>query len=544
MNITDLITQSGIIYDRYLGTDLVLPYTGFDNIKIQQNEVVTYSTINAAFEKLYSNYLYLYKSSRIASNIIPISAIAFAGVLKSNPSVFSWFTASSSLSTSQFAPLSTISSLQGLDNIKTLVIGKNNELNYYAIFASTGTDIITLTSNSSFTSIALVLSSVNTVQGSNATFKGITSLAINPINNNLLVLDLSASLVHRYDITGFLTYNTVLQNTLIYQGSIGGYGMFDDQLLFNSPNGIAVYNSNIYVLDSGNGCIKIYDKNLSWVSTQRLFRDLLTVKPLSLSIDSTGNIYVLTDSNYILKYDSTFTIKTKIDISSLAKTGDKFQQLIFSPTDSNIMYLVSNNNVYKKLVNIPEDTIGKYLFYRYNVDTTESIKSFSSLAVNGSDNNLIFSTTSGTNAGKFSLYYDNLNLQDVIALNNFDVYEPDVVDINKDEYVQNWVFNKSLAKLIANHMRFRDQIIGKFLYTNDGYNNITFQGIRYLLPDEYTSINFQQDLNSFIGSNEIFQNIIINRALEKIYNIQVALLNVLAAQSLSAPATTTPIYID
>ena len=543
MNIADIITQTGIIYDRYLGTDLVLPYTGFDNIKIQQNEVVTYSTINAAFEKLYINYLYLYKSSRIASNIIPVSAIAFAGV-KQTTSIFTWYTASSSLSTSQFIPLSTVSNLQGLDNVKTLVIGKNNELNYYVIFASTGTDIITLTSNSTFTSIALVLSSVNTVQGSNATFKGITSLAINPINNNLLVLDLSASLVHRYDLTGFLTYNTVLQNTLIYQGSIGGYGMFDDQLLFNSPNGIAVYNSNIYVLDSGNGCIKIYDKNLSWISTQRLFRDLLTVKPISLSIDSTGNIYVLTDSNYILKYDFTFTTKTKIDISSLAKTGDKFQQLIFSPTDSNIMYLVSNNNVYKKLVNIPEDTIGKYLFYRYNVDTTESIKSFSSLAVNGSDNNLIFSTASGTNAGKFSLYHDNLNLQDVIALNAFDVYEPSVIDINKDEYVQNWVFNKSLAKLIANHMRFRDQIIGKFLYTNDGYNNITFQGIRYLLPDEYTSISFQQDLNSFIGSNEIFQNIIINRALEKIYNIQVALLNVLAAQSLSAPATTTPIYID
>jgi hypothetical protein len=543
MNIADIITQTGIIYDRYLGTDLVLPYTGFDNIKIQQNEVVTYSTINAAFEKLYSNYLYLYKSARIASNIIPISAIAFAGV-KQSTSNFTWYTASSSLSTSQFIPLSTISSLQGLDNVKTLVIGKNNELNYYAIFASTGTDVITLTSNSSFTSIALVLSSINTTQGSNATFKGITSLTINPVNNNLLVLDLSANLVHRYDLTGFLTYNTVLQNTLIYQGSIGGYGMFDDQLLFNSPNGIAVYNSNVYVLDSGNGCIKIYDKNLGWISTQRLFRDLLIVKPLSLSIDSTGNIYVLTDSNYILKYNSTFTTKTKIDISSLAKTGDKFQQLIFSPTDSNIMYLVSNNNVYKKLVNIPEDTIGKYLFYRYNVDTTELIKSFSSLAVNGSDNNLIFSTASGTNTGKFSLYYDNLNLQDVIALNDFDVYELDVVDIKKDEYIQNWVFNKSLAKLIANHMRFRDQIIGKFLYTNDGYNNITFQGIRYLLPDEYTAISFQQDLNYFIGSNEIFQNIIINRALEKIYNIQVALLNALAAQSLSAPATTTPIYID
>ena len=248
-----------------------------------------------------------------------------------------------------------------------------------------------------------MLSSINTTQGSNATFKGITSLAINPINNNLLVLDLSANLVHRYDLTGFLTYNTVLQNTLIYQGSIGGYGMFDDQLLFNSPNGIAVYNSNVYVLDSGNGCIKIYDKNLGWISTQRLFRDLLTVKPINLSIDNTGDIYVLTDSNYILKYNSTFTTKTKIDISSLAKTGDKFQQLVFSPTDSNIMYLISNKNVYKKLVNIPEDTIGKYLFYRFNVDTVESIKSFSSLAVNGSDNNLIFSTASGTNAGKFSL---------------------------------------------------------------------------------------------------------------------------------------------
>jgi len=54
-----------------------------------------------------------------------------------------------------------------------------------------------------------------------------------------------------------------------------------------------------------------------------------------------------------------------------------------------------------------------------------------------------------------------------------------------------------------------------------------FNGARYLYPIEYETISFEQDMTYFIGSNEILQNNIVNRFLEKIYSDQVKILNIL-----------------
>jgi hypothetical protein len=62
MNIQDIATQNGIIFNRSSGDILQLPYSDFDAIKIQPNDIVTESVINSVVEKLYNNYLYIYKS--------------------------------------------------------------------------------------------------------------------------------------------------------------------------------------------------------------------------------------------------------------------------------------------------------------------------------------------------------------------------------------------------------------------------------------------------------------------------------------------------
>jgi hypothetical protein len=139
------------------------------------------------------------------------------------------------------------------------------------------------------------------------------------------------------------------------------------------------------------------------------------------------------------------------------------------------------------------------------------------------------------NTGKLGYFYDNLNLFDILAVKDFDIYNSDDIAFNKEEYIQNWVFNKNLSKLLINHMRLRDEIIGKYIAARDRQGNITFRGTRYLLPAELESIFFQQDITFFIGANEIFTNNIVNRALEKIYNIQVNLLNILKAEITNFP---------
>ena len=44
--------------DRYLGESLQLPYT-FDDLKIKPNELCVADNINACFDKLHHNFLYI-----------------------------------------------------------------------------------------------------------------------------------------------------------------------------------------------------------------------------------------------------------------------------------------------------------------------------------------------------------------------------------------------------------------------------------------------------------------------------------------------------
>ena len=60
MNIQDIATQNGIIFNRSSGNTLQLPHSDFDTIKIQPNDIVTESVINSVVDKLYDNYLYIY----------------------------------------------------------------------------------------------------------------------------------------------------------------------------------------------------------------------------------------------------------------------------------------------------------------------------------------------------------------------------------------------------------------------------------------------------------------------------------------------------
>ena len=262
--------------------------------------------------------------------------------------------------------------------------------------------------------------------------------------------------------------------------------------------------------------------------------------PIDISADGIGNIYVLTN-NMLIGYNSTFTSSTATTLPVLPD-DEYYQSITTSTTNADIFYLVTNKNVYKKFYSSIQDTIGSYLFYRFNV-VSENIKAFTSVInTQGNDNNVIFSTYN--NAGKFGVYFDNINLDTVLVTDNFDVYPLSSLQINTDEYVQNWVFNKSLAKLIINHTRLRNLIYSKFLYEPDANRTLIFQGTRYLTPTEVNNVTFDQDMVNFIGCNEIFQNTILNRCLKVIFDAQVSIFNTLQLDVRVAPDLNIPIYIN
>ncbi len=513
MNIAQIVTESGLMFDRHTNSSYTLPVTSFDEIKIQPNDVATSTVINGKFKKLYDNFLYLYKSSRIASNMVPISSIAICGVSASSNDPVTW---KRGLSSSAFTKMA-FGGFYGELNVTDTAVVNNTDLDRYSIFFSTGKDIVVYNSDTDDKTLTLVLSTNQLAINYNVKWQNIVDIEFGT-KNQMYVLDRGANRLAKYDVSGFTTDDSILNNKILYKDSIGGYGTYDDRLLFNSPRAMTIYNTDVIVLDNDNGCVKRYDENLNWRITYRLFRDFLSAYPVDIDCDDYGNFYILTENGYLLKYDNDFLTKTTINLLPLSSTGEVFKRITFSPTEANIGYITTNKNVYKVTTSDGFNIIGPYLFYRNYINTNEDILSFSSLSYGINDKNFVFSTN-GTR-GIMRLYYDNLNLYDVLSIKDFDVYTFDEIAISRYEYLQNWVFNKSIAKLLINHMRLRDQITGKFLARKDKFENMVLQGTRYLLPEEQGSLFFQQDITYFIGANEIFQNNIVNRCLEKIFNIQ------------------------
>jgi len=545
MNINDIITQQGIIYDRYLGSTLSLPYSSFDSIKIQPNETVTNFNINNIISQLYTNYLFLYKAAHVASNLIPINLLATVGVSAGSLSAL-WY---QGLSSNQYSPLSTIG--YNFDTSNVLSVQYNNPLNQYVVFTTTGSSLLIFNCNNSINNVpntfSLALSTNQIYSGSNINWQQIQDITFGD-NNWMYVLDISANTVTLFDASGFLTNNNVLQNILVYQNSVGGYGTFIDDTKFNLPNSIMYYNSQLYVLDAGNSCIKKFDRNLNWLLTYRLFADFLSAGPIQINYDYSDNIYVLNSNWTAYKYNTDFTSKQILDftpLSGLGGTSETIKRLVFSTSDANVFYVVTSKNIYKKLVDYPDDTVGRYLLTNFNIVSGEQITAFSTLSTsnNGTNYDYNFVLSNYNNAGKINLFNDNLNVTTILTNNIFDVYPLSAITISPDEYLQNWVINKSISKLLINHMRLRDNISSKFLYQKSNLGDVLLAGSRYLLPNEIQSIYFQQDVTNFIGANEIFQNNIINRPFETIYNIQTNLLSALAPDARNYYAQPQIVYL-
>ena len=526
MNIYEEAQQSEIIFDRYLDSEVILPHD-FEQIKIQANDTVSSELLNIKMQHLYDNFQYLYQQTLIASNVIPVSSTAIAGITGNDANVTFYYNASNS----QFVPLSSVSNFTGVDNSNTMVLVKNRDLDQYTLFSGYETTLRAYNFNTaaSYFSNSYTTSEVN--PGFGVGFVCLTAMTVN--NDYLFAVDSGLHRLIKYDISGFTSDNNILRNNLIYLDSIGNFGTFNSKTEFNSPRGVAVYNNCVFVLDSGNSSIKKYDVNLNWIATYKLYNDFLSAYPIFINTTNDGVACVITSNQKLFMYEDNFNNKVVIDIKELTydmPPNEYFKQIAFSPSDSSICYLITDDNIYKKFTNYPFYTIGKYLFYLFQYNTTEKIRCFDSTSIAGQDYNIMFSKDQN-DAGKFSLFYDNINLFDVLAVPDFDVYTEDDIHIGEDEYVQNWVINKALAKLLINHMRFRDQITGKFLQLKDNKGNYLFKGTRYFNEKELQQLIYQQDIENFIGENELVTNFVMNRVLKRIYDIQQLLLNALTVEN-------------
>jgi len=547
MNISSELIISNIKYDRYLNDTLTLPFQ-LNDILFQPNDTVSCNLVNIKLKHLYDNFLYLYKNTLISSNVLPVTSTAIAGI-SAGATNFTWY---KGLSTSQFIPISTNNLFPNVDNTNLSYILSNPSKECYYMFLSYKNEIKVFKFNKNASYFENVYSineidpgnksytSPNTYVGDgyDVLYYNITAFAA--IDNYFFILDAERNQLVKYDATGFVKTNNILNERLVFVNTIGNYGSKESKVEFNSPTGLASYNKFLYVLDAGNSCVKKFDIDLNWKYTYRLSKDLLNLKPIDISCDIEGNIYILTDKK-LFKYNNTFTTKEAFELNTI--NGDIFKKIIMSQAESNVFFLLTNKNVLKRFTSNPGIDIGKYLLFLFNYDLENDINNALSL-YKDNNNDLVFLFSKNNNTGKIGFFIDNINLYDILAQRDFDIYSLKDTTINGDEYLQSWVINKTISKILINHMRFRDQIIGKFIARQDEKGNVVFDNTRYLLINELDSINFQQTLSNYIGANELVTSGVLNRCIRNIYNIQANLLNILKSEILNFPTLDIPITLN
>lgn len=496
MKISEELKNYNLIYDRFPDQKLSLTY-GKDLLLIQPNDTVSSDLVNMKLQYLHENFLYLYSKCKIASSVIPVSSTAVLG-LSAPVATLSGFTWNYNLSTSQFFP-ATGFKFNAFNNSKVCYSIKNNFFSTYSLFVSDGVNIIIFSvkdDEQGYTLSPAIFSTYDPQKQNDVPFVNISSITDGP-NNTFLILDQGTNMLYQYHAGGFIdntnAYNNSTNSEIFtikgayVKNMVGGYGLADEKLSFNNPTDVVTYNNFIYVLDTGNRCIKKFDANLNWQTTFLLERDFYYFTSKKLKVDSSGNFYCLLSGNTIHIYDQNFQNKTEY-IPDFFNSSEQLADIQFSKSDKNIVYLITNENVYKCLVNNLENTIGRYLLYRYGYNNTQNISSFCTHDNFGNDKNFILSNNPSSNATIIGAFADNINTYDNLTIPDFDIYSFDEIKINSDEYVQSWVINKSLAKIIANHIRFINQITGKFQFSIDYRGNAIFEFTRYLTTTEKANL--------------------------------------------------------
>ena len=96
--------------------------------------------------------------------------------------------------------------------------------------------------------------------------------------------------------------------------------------------------------------------------------------------------------------------------------------------------------------------------------------------------------------------------------------------IGENELIQDWVYNRSITQILNNHEILAKSVNLKYVITLDNNNNLLSFNTRELSGQDVVN-SLSATSNNFIHSNEIVSSAVINRALDRIYNIQESILN-------------------
>jgi hypothetical protein len=300
--------------------------------------------------------------------------------------------------------------------------------------------------------------------------------------------------------------------------SFGGNGLVGSKYGFDHLKDIFIDDQDyLYAVDRNNHCIKKYSSTGSWVYTLDL--ENASYYPKSITIDKDFNMYILNDI---------------MDLNNDIITGTNI--LVYNSERELINIIVHNElNESSIKIRISDDDGFLYISYPDKILKLEITGQYAGIF---GDNDIIgskdykgiyhdhyknFYIVNGTNIIR---YIDMLDIKSILYTIPIDYeWSIDQIHIKADEYLQDWVINKSLARLWDNHEIFRRSLIGK-LVSVEIQNNIHELQIRTFKSGEYTPFTWSKD-QIYIGLNEIPASEVINRCIKQIYDNQLQLIELI-----------------
>lgn len=544
---TETLSAFGFEQDRLPGDQLKLPHDWFD-IKIKPNDFVFAETINNSIQKLYTNWLYMCSMSVIPTNNIP--NIDFANSMYIDKGLGIQWADQDDWETSAYS-----SELNGIEHLLKIPNLINSQS--YNLIAATTTNLILLSGTETDIDVIInpdspqgpIKSDSSVTHPSNEIFfENIVDLDVTD-DLDLFVLDSNHKLIFKFDISGITSLDdAILKNDTpgrLLTNTVGGNGILSDKTKFLNPVCFVTVNNNIFVVDqdtNNNITIKQYDSHLNWKNSFDIF-DVFDMQIVDINYNpSTERFYILshTPNQFLIPKISIFTSNFEFIESveilneqehSTSITMETFRKLYFSYENPNMLYILTNNNVYKKYTSRPEAFVGTFILddnVKGNIGPDEGNRDFkdmvfypAKLSVNNQtvvkDEILLVESI---HRGVYQFFEDS-GFENSLETEIEDmVFDLEDLKILPEENVDSLVYNKTLYKTIFNNLVLLENISRKFstLYNTKGFP--VYVGFKYLTEEENNLLQYDITPDFFISSNEIVLNETVNRCLNQILQLQ------------------------
>jgi hypothetical protein len=575
------ISNNLIFPDRLIIDTVSLPNT-LDEIILPPNEVVTNRIFTAHLKRQYENTLYLYSQLNIASNDIPNGYLYWIGVsaaesLSANEQKWN----PGSLITTNY-PYGDFGYPEIDDSHRCITVKKNNNEDYIS-FTVSDTTFSVISSKADKSSTAAVFSTSAIDLNSDIIYSKIEDIAISD-SKYIYIADSGNNAIYKYDISGYTNDDITIADKKFLIDVFGQRGDLKNRTGFDEPTVIEANTNRVYIFDSKNKCIKTYTTDFTWVNTFILNTNI-TIRDIQYNkfhnavfaiaekdnFDYTLLVFDYDIKNLLAEYDLDEKYEEIIDgvenkvsasregrIKYVLDPREQIRGIRFSSQDSNIFYIFSNYNIYKKFLTKPQATIGKwsisragiswgYIWNTIDVNWNSLFVTWNTISGSGRENiditdmsiiprddnfDDIFVSAKAGNPGSFKILYCNeYTLYDTALLSSdVNVYNTTRFGTLEDEYVNAFTINKEIYKQSFNVVALRNLMKGRFTGSYNIAGNLVYEQYDYITDKELESIAIESVENLYVHENEHVSSEVLNRCLRKLYSIQEKMLQLVKAK--------------